>query len=295
MCCLQLQAAAQLVQQAGWGCTAGLIAALGNRFQRVGFNAQAYYCHRFLQGSAEIRLYRNFRSPGPPGRYNELVASAGILGGYGKQATWHNPFLSPVSNQTGYTHSVGYAYNLYLNRIKTTQQTGTISFQFGNWSVISENDIFARPTLDRFRTAALLVQYQHEDKLQLALNCTMWTGQYYNRIIDNTVFPYGYMDAASGLYTQHAHGLLSGQVKAALPYGQVAQANAGIDAEQVRNFMQNRLIHDMVFLPRKWHNPKNCHMPMVDTAGNAYLHLPDQKIKPVKPYWNLFSSPSVFY
>jgi hypothetical protein len=78
-----------------------------------------------------------------------------------------------------------------------------------------------------------------------------------------------------------------------LEQGQNLQANAGIDAEQVRNFVQNRFVHD-VFRGKK-HRPKNCHIPMVDTAGNQYLYRPGQKIKPVKPSWNLFTSPAIFY
>eukprot|EP01030_Chromulinospumella_sphaerica_P009988 gene9988-9793_t len=143
------------------------------------------------------------------------------------------------------------------------------------------NDLLARPELDRFRTGGILVQYQYRDQLQLAVNCTMWTGQMGNNriLVSNGFFPYGYMDTTGGHYTQYSHGLLSTQAKANLGHGQIAQANLGVDAEQVRNFVQNRLIHDLAFLPKKWHNPRNCHLPMVDTAGNPYLHLPGQKIK----------------
>lgn len=275
----------------------GFVSALGNKFQRIGITLQGYYCYGHVQGNAEVRLYRNFRNLGPRKRYNELVTSGGVVVGYGGINTLHNPFLSSISNQTGYRSSVGYSYNLYFNRIKTTQQTGIISLQFRDVSIISENDLLARPELDRFRTGGILVQYQYRDQLQLGVNCTMWTGQMgdHRILISNDFFPYGYMDTTGGRYTQYSHGLLSAQAKASLGYGQIAQASLGVDAEQVRNFVQNRLIHDMAFLPRKWHNPRNCHLPMVDTAGNPYLHLPGQKIKRATPYWNVFTSPSIFY
>lgn len=270
------------------------MSALGNRFQRVGLTFQAYYCYDFAQVNADVRLYHNFRNLGPRVRYNELVTSAGLVCGYGDKRTEHNPFLSTTGNQTGYKYSIAYSYNLYFNRIKTTQQTGTVALQFGALSIISENDIFARSALDRFRTGAFLVQYQYKDSYQFAINCTMWTGQMGNKITTDTAFPYvGYMDTTGGVYTRYSHGLLSAQCKAALNYGQSLQANVGVDAEQVRNFVQNRMIHDMVFIPRKWR--RNCHIPALDTAGNQYLYKPRQKIKRPKPYWNLLTGAATFY
>lgn len=297
LCLFSWQAKAQLWFQNDRGINIGFVSALGNKFQRLGFTVQGYYCYGHVQGNAELRLYRNFRNLGPRKKYNELVTSAGVVVGYGGINTRRNPFMSSVSNQTGYRNSVGYSYNLYFNRIKTTQQTGTLALQFRDVSIITENDLLARPELDRFRTGGILVQYQYRDQLQLAINCTMWTGQMgKNRIlVSNEFFPYGYMDTTGGRYTQYSHGLLSAQAKAFLRYGQYAQANLGVDAERVRNFVQNRVMHDMAFLPQKWHNPRNCHLPMVDTAGNPYLHLPRQKIKRATPYWNVFTSPSIFY
>lgn len=299
ICCLCLLASpayAQLFSGSGWGFNIAVISALGNRFQRLGIALQGYYCRDFAQVNAEVRAYRNFRNLGPSRRYNELVTSAGFVVGYGAKRSERNEFPGIASNQTRYATSLGYAYNLYFNKIRTIQQTGTISFGFGDVTVIAENDIFARPTLDRFRTGAFLVQYQLNNQYQFAINCTMWTGQMGNKVTADSSFPFiGYMDTAHGVYTNCSHGLLSGQFKVALNSGQTVQANAGIDAEQVRNFVQNRLIHDMVFIPRRWYKPKNCHIPMLDTNGNQYLYKPDQKIKRPQPYWNVFTGAGVFY
>lgn len=299
LCCLWLfaiPANAQLFSAASRGLNIGLVSALGNRFQRVGITFQAYYFYMHAQVNAEVRVYHNFKNLGPTGRYNEFVTAAGVVIGYGNRQVERNPFLSTVANQTGYRHSVGYSYNCYFNRVKTTQQTGIIALQFNNVSIISENDIFARPTLDRFRTGALLVQYQYRDQYQFAINCTMWTGQMVNKVTNNKDFPYGsYMDTTNGLYTNYSHGLLSGQFKMALNRGQNIQANAGVDAEQVRNAVQNRLIHGVLFGSKRWHKSKNCDMPMLDTVGNQYLYKTGQKIKAVHPYWNVFTSPATFY
>ena len=202
---------------------------MGNKFQRNGFSLQTYYFSNFVQVNAEARLYYNFKNLGPKKSYGELVTSAGLVLAYGKKQDYANPFLSSVSNQTGYKNSVGYSFNAYFNsnkRIKTKQQTGVIALQFSNFTIINENDIFARKYLDRFRTGAFLLQYQYQDKMQLAINCTMWTGQMGHECRVNKNFPFtGYIDTIGGVYTNYSHGLLSVQAKFNLGGGQTAQAN----------------------------------------------------------------------
>ncbi len=298
ICCLCLFALpgyAQVFSGTNWGFNIGAVSALGNKFQRIGFTFQTWYYADFAQFNAEVRVYHNFKNLGPPGHYNELVTAAGLVLGYGKKQTEHNPFLSVVSNQTCYTKSVGYSYNVYFNKIKTTQQTGIIALQFNRVSIISENDIFARPTLDRFRTGAILVQYQYKDLCQFAVNSTLWTGKMGKEITNDKDFPFvGYVDTTKGVYTHYSHGLLSGQCKVNLDHGQNLQANLGIDAEQVRNFLQNRLVHDITVALKKG-KPQNCHIPMLDTNGNQYLYRPGQKIKPAQFYWNIFTGAGSFY
>jgi len=262
----------------------------------MGLILQGYYVYDFVQLNAEARIYHSMKNLGPKLEYNEAVTSAGIVLAYGGKQNYFNPFLSSISNQTKHHYSIAYSYNAYFNKIKTKQQTGTIALQFGDISLIGENDIFARPVLDRFRTGAFLIQYQYRNMFQAALNCTMWTGKMGNSVRDNKEFPYvGYMDTVSGVYTKYSHGLLSAQFKWNMGYGQNAQLNLGVDAEQVRNTVQNRLIHDLVFIPRKWYKPVNCHIPMLDTESNQYLYRKDQKIKKPEFYWNVFSNASVFY
>jgi hypothetical protein len=286
----------QIVRNKHFGFNVGATIAVGNRFHRMGLVLQGYYLYDFVQINAEARVYHNLKNLGPKFEYNEAVTSAGIVFAYGNKQNYYNPFLNSVSNQTKHRYSVGYSYNAYFNKIKTKQRTGTIALQFGDISLIGENDIFAQPILDRFRTGALLLQYQYKNLFQSALNCTMWTGKMGNSIRDNKDFPFvGYMDTVSGLYTNCSHGLLSLQFKGNIGLGQTVQANVGIDAEQVRQAVQNRLFHDLIFIPRKWYKPVNCHIPMLDREGNQYLYKKDQKIRKPDLYWNAFSNASLFY
>jgi hypothetical protein len=280
----------------GFGFNVGAVMAIGNRFQRMGLTLQGYYFYDFIQVNADVRVYHNLKNLGPAFEYNEAVTSFGTVIAYGGKQTYYNPFLSSVSNQTKRAYSVGYSYNVYFNKIRTGQKTGIIAFQFGDITLISENDIYAQPMKDRFRTGAFLISYQYKNYFQAAVNCTMWTGKMGMECRGDTCFPFvGYIDTTGGLYTKYSHGLLSAQFKMNMTHGQNAQLNLGVDAEQVRNAIQNRLIHDMIIIPRKWFTPINCHIPMLDENGNQYLYRKGQKIKRPKPYWNAFSNASIFY
>jgi hypothetical protein len=286
----------QFYRKENFGVNVGAVIAVGNRFHRMGLTFQGYYFYNFVQVNAEIRMYHSITNLGPKLEYNEVVTAAGLLLAYGKKQDYFNPFLSTISNQTKRRYSVGYSYNAYFNKVKTKQKTGTIAFQFGDISVISENDLYAHPTLDRFRTGAFLIQYQYKNIFQSAINCTMWTGKMGCEVRGDKEFPYiGYIDTTGGVYAKHSHGLLSAQCKFNVGYGQNAQLNLGVDAEQVRNAVQNRLVHDMIFIPRKWLKPINCHIPMLDENGNQYLYRRNQKIRKPVFYWNTFSNPALFY
>lgn len=268
---------------------------LGSHVQRIGISFNSYYYYHFVQLNAAVRLYRNLKNLGPIKEYNEAVGSVGIVLAVGKKQHYFNSFVSAYSNQTGKKYSLAYTYNAYFNRIKTSQQTGIVALQFDQISIITENDILAKPVLDRFRTGAFLLQYQYRNTYQAAINCTMWTGKMGAQIKGNSNFPSGYMDTTGAVYSNCSHGLLSAQLKINLGYAQHVQLNAGIDAEQVRNAVQNKLIHDMVFLPRKWYSPVNSYIPMIDSNGKQYLYQPGQKIRSPKPYWNVAAGSSAFY
>lgn len=279
------------------GINVGANFAIGSHFQRLGLNLNLFYVNEFFQANTELRAYFSFKNLGPQKIYNELVLSQGLVIAYEKKNGYFNPFINSVSNQTGHSSSIGYSYNAYFNKIKTTQQTGIVSLQFGSVSLLIENDIFARPLLDRFRTGAFLIQYQHLDMFQAALNCTMWTGRMGKQVKNENGHFIGhcYMDTTDGVYSRISHGLLSAQFKYNIGLSQNVQVNVGIDSEKVRNTMQNRLIHDVGFIPASWFTRYNCHIPMIDDKGEQFIYKPDQKIKRPVFYWNIFSNSNLFY
>lgn len=277
----------QLTQTSNYGFNVGFIGAFGTHFQKFGIVVQGYYVYQFAQVNASIRLYDNFKNLGPKGEYAELNAALGLCLGYGKKNNEINPFVSSVGNQTGYYNSVAYSYNVWLNKLKTSQVTGIIAFQFNHFSIISENDLLAKRILDRFRTGAILLQYQ-DKQIQYAINTTLWTGQLGKAITNDALFPYkGYLNTEGSVYGNMSHGLLSAQVRVANEYGQYLQANIGMDAEQIRNALQNKVVHTLF--------PNNYHLPMIDSTGQQYLYKKGQVVKKPRLYLNANLNANVFY
>lgn len=279
------------------GFNIGANCAIGSHFQRFGLTLNLFYVNTFIQTNSEARAYFSFKNLGPKFVYTESVLSQGVVFGYGKKQTFFNPFINSISNQTGYKNSIAYSYNYYYNKIKTSQVTGIAAFQFDKICVIGENDILAKPILDRFRTGAFLIQYQYLDLFQSAINCTMWTGKMGKTVATDApeIYTKCYMDTTNGVYSNLSHGLLSVQFKYNMGFSQNLQTNIGIDAEQVRDVVQNKFIHNMKFIPKKWNTAKNCHIPMIGEDGNQYLYEPGKKIKKAELYWNIFSNPNIFY
>lgn len=286
---------AQLFTGNNFGINLGVIGAFGTHVQRFGIVIQGYSFHKNYQVNAAIRFYNNFKDLGPKLEHPELNASLGLSVGYGSKTINENFFISTVGNQTGYTNSVAYSYNVWLNKIKTSQVTGIIGLQFNHFSIISENDALAKRFLDRFRTGALLFQYQNK-RFQYAINMTMWTGKLGSGVRNDSIFPPpGYINTVNGVYSTLSHGLLTAQFNYVDNYSQNYQINTGIDADQIRNVIQNKMIHDMPFIPKKWNKAHNLHFPMIDRNNNQYLYRKDQQIRRVKLIINGYLNPTVFY
>ena len=285
---------AERIYASGWdgGISLGVTVYIGNKTDRVGVFANGWLRYDFIQVNPGIRLYYNFKNLGPPGKYWECDMHGGLVLAWGGRDSTDNPFVSNISNQTMRKYSFGYSYNYYCDGIGTSQRTGTIALQLYRVSLITENDLFASKK-DRFRTAAASLEYRYKSTV-FGISTVLWTGEKGRRILDSG-YPArnGYKELER--YGRYSGGLLSLQVQQYLGCGQNVRANAGIDSERVRHVFQNKLIHDMAFLPGKWVKSPSSHVPMLDADGNMYLYHPGQEIKKPSPYFNLAANPALFY
>ena len=63
-----------------------------------------------------------------------------------------------------------------------------------------------------------------------------------------------------------SHGILYGSLSYNLPYRQDAFVKIGIESEEIRHLIQNRLIHDLIFLPKSVKHHSS-HYPRLDELG----------------------------
>ncbi len=277
----------------------GLVLYGGSKINRLGFTAGAYLMKDHIQFNTLGSILYSFNNLGPKKRGVEGHLGIGILGAVGKPVSTENIHISLVSNQLYRPYALGIAYKWYFDQIGTSQQTGLLGLHFKNISILSENDAFVGQGKDRYRTGAILLQYRYED-YQFALSNIMWTGDPKSPKairVRKTDYParFGYFDISNSKYGAYSHGILGLQVERAFRYKQTIRAFAGIDAEQIRHFVQNKFIHDMPFIPNKWNTAENPHYPMIDENGNQYLYGEDQRLRKAKFFWYLSMNPYLFY
>ena len=295
------QAISQTFTNERFGASVGLFFNVGTTVNRIGFTGAGYYLSDFVQLNLQLRGNYNITTYGPrPAIHGwEFVGSLGAVLGFGPPTPIDHSFLSPISNQTTRFYAVAYAYNVYFDQMETSERSGTIGLHIHRFSLATENDALSGELSDRFRTGGLLLSYR-TDETEWSINTLLWTGDAQSegvQKITETQYPsrYGYKDLSEGKYGKFSHGILTAQVKQQLPYGQFAQANIGIDSEWVRHVFQNKLIHDMYFIPKGWVKVRNPHYPMLDTEGKPYLFLPSQKVKKSRFYMNVGMNQGLFY
>ena len=293
----------QLYQKQNFGVSAGAIVNLGSHVSQIGIYLSGYYYQsrkglECLQINSNARWTFNFKNWGAAGKFRETKLGVGVVAAWGQKEVKQKYFHSLVSNQTGRDYSLGYGYNFYFDNRNTSQRTGTVGVQFYDFEIIHENDILATSGSDRFRTAAIILAY-HKDSIRVGLNSLLWTGNSNSSLAKNhyetTFSRYGYKDLANTPYGKFSNGVLGVQAEYALGFGQNLKFSSGIDSERIRNVIQNKIIHDMYFIPAKWVKTKNLHLPMLDNNGLPYLYSENQQVKKSKFYYQFSLNDNDFY
>lgn len=270
----------------------GATVQLGKPVNRVGVVANIFFQYDFVELDVEWRGHYNFSNFGPPTKGWESQITTGLTFTFGKKDSLSSMFAFPFVQHTQRKYALGYAFHFYKDQIETSQRSGTIALQFDHFYVIFQNDALGSfRGNDEFRTGAFSIFYERDQWLY-ELKTVLWTGSTGGegtQTFRDTDYPcrFGYRDISGAKYGRYSHGILAGQIHRVLDYGQTVQFGLGIDSEQIRNFIQNKLIHDMYFFPRSWIKTQNLHIPMLDENGNAYTYQYGQKIKPSSWYFNL--------
>jgi hypothetical protein len=303
---IQVPTKAQEGPDSFYGISAGISFSFGTHINRIGFHAAGYYTYAFAQANISVNGYYNFQSLALKEKGLELQLGTGLELGFGRKDTTRSPFIGLTENNLRQDYSVGYNYLIYFDKQKTTQTSGILDVNVLDFKFATENDLFGFGDgwRDRYRTGAFLLEYRYNN-FKFALNSTLWTDDYTicKKVLD-TEYParFGYKQDNKVKFCGESIGLLSAQVKYLTPVPnqywpayQEVQLNIGVDAEQVRNVIQNKMIHDHYPIPTKFIKRNPCHIPMQDIDGNQYLYKSGQRIEPVKFYFNAGTNQGVFY
>ena len=197
-------------------------------------------------------------------------------------------------------NSFGYSWQRFFNGIGTQQNVGTIHMRFNKTVTQFSNDVFANTNgKDRYRSGGFAFGF-YDEKMLYLMKMLIWTGDSHcaevKRVRDSD-YParWGYRDITECNYGRLSNGILSLSISGDVGYGQTIGVQLGSDSEKIRHFVQNKVFHDLYFVPRFMNSPRNLHLPMKTVEGENYLFEEGQILKPNRWVWQLSLNPSSLY
>lgn len=290
----------QLRQGDGYGFRAGVNITVGTHIQRVGFLGSVFYIpNQQHQLNFIFRTHYNFRNLGPPLKYPELQAQVTYLYGYSAKANLERSYISEFDAMHERKNSVGLFYKIYWDRAQTSQPVGGIVLNYGRFYIIHENDMWGWPRSDKYRSAGVWLGF-HRPSVVYFTKLMLWHGDTFGKGAHNvtdTEYParFGYRDFGMTKFANISHGILTVGALADVGMGQYVQAEIGVDAEQVRNVFQNKVVHDMWFVPERLISYKLTNFPMLDTDGKLFLYKEGQQIRKPRFFLEGGINSAVFY
>lgn len=250
------------------GFSAGVLFNFGTHVHSIGFSFKSYFTNHFFQINAGSTITYNPKSYGNRKNMWESRTYLGgiILGGIKDNSIDFQ--LDGLTHQTKFRNGIGFNYIWYYDNVGTTQLSGGWSLHIQKVGIYFENDVFGGQAKDRFRTGSLLVTYRYQ-QMKWGTGIYLWTGETDGAIWNRTIskkFPYGSKDLSQLPYGKTSHGILYSSAVYNLNYGQLAQLKIGIDSERFRDVIQNRIIHDLIFLPKNFER-KTPHYPALNKDG----------------------------
>jgi len=308
---LQINVSAQspLYNVSAW--KAGISYQIGSPVHRIGLNLGFVRALEFVQINWTTHLFYAFKNYGPSQKRMEWQFSPGVSLAFGKERSYAQSIelLNSASNFTNRQYAIGYTLKYYYDKIGTTQTSAIVHARVGQVYLAMENDAFVFKAWDRYRTGTFSLAYEFEAESfdhnilryhRIALNGTLYTGftnHESKRRIKNSDYParFGYQDISEAPYGFVSHGILSLVYEGSLLWRQNMHAQIGLDNERIRNALQNKLIHDMPFIPKKLIKVENPHVPMLQENGKPYLFKEGEKIRKGKFVGILGFNAPMFY
>ncbi len=261
-----------------------------------------YYTETNVELALAYDIRYNFRSFGPDINHLEHSLMGTINYSWGDRVEPNENDLSYMKfmDSRRFKNSMGYTWQRFFNGIGTTQNVGTLHMRFNKTVSQFSNDVFANTNgKDRYRTGGFAFGFYEKQTLYLS-KLLIWTGDSHckeMKKIRDSNYParWGFRDITDCNYGRLSHGILSFGVIHDIGYGQTIGGQLGIDSEQIRHFVQNKVFHDLYFIPRFMNKTRNLHLPMKTIDGENYLYEDGQVIRPNRFVWQFSSNSSSLY
>lgn len=259
---------AQFKSEPQFGIQAGVLVNIGTHVNSVGANLGVYYSDFFYQFNANTQLKFNATSYGGRLNFWENRNALGLVLLAGKRNIDPDFQLDGLSHQTNFSKGIAYNYLWFFDQAKTSQRSGAWAIHVNYFTLAIENDVFGNQQKDRFRTHTMHASYRHKD-FKFFANMFLWTGETAKSHWDKTPMykaPNGVRRLNELPYGKTSHGIISFGASKKILYNQVVTMKVGYDSEGTRQIVQNRLGHDLIFLPKsiKRNTP---HYPMLGEDG----------------------------
>lgn len=251
-----------------FGGSVGIVFNVGTHVNSLGLNLKGYYADHFYQINGSSTFYLNYSSYGGRKKYLEARNAAGLILLAGKKEREIDFQLDGLNHNTAHNLGVGFNYIFYNDNAGTSQKSGGFALHVKEFSLYHENDVFGGFAKDRFRTGHLYASYQYRD-FKFGTGVNLWTGETKNAPWQKLHFdncPNGFRVLEDLPYGRTSHGILYGSIQYNAPFNQIVQLKLGMDSESIRHGFQNRLIHDLIFLPKKVERTTP-HYPRLDQYG----------------------------
>lgn len=245
-----------------------LTVAVGSHRTSIGAKLNAYVSAEYAQLNVGTSWRYHGQNLGERSCFGEWRHSLGLVLMAGKPTNPVNFNWDGALHQTKRPYSIGYAHLWYRDRVGTSQRSGTWNLGIRRIDIQMENDVFGGQAKDRFRTGNLHINYR-DSSHSVGIGLQMWTGETRHSVWDKTPrekCPSGFRDLTPLPYGKKSHGILYVDGAQMIDYNQVVSFGIGDDSEQVRHIFQNRITHDLIWLPKKIER-NTPHYPRLNAAG----------------------------